>query len=296
LTGDFVFPTFGPVSMREGHDEQVESRASELWTKAFDSLLELYDSYGDLLDQRLNSKLGSHHAKKGANVAMSDTAAAGFPQIFRTGWEVRTAHSVFDYIFGTLAMDTKAAKSSAKWFNNALGYIFGGYPPNPTDLLRQREKFHPFVQHLFASVAGYDPRVLDLLGMMLLVRFDLVVADIKKEPHGRFVNPMDHPFVNSVHLARSNSRVSHEIFDSWKKDANNAWLVRNKPGLSIDFSPEMRSVMVDERSLLSAFNGLVQSTGAIQGESSTVTALFEHYIMLVLGCEHYIMLQMRSVT
>jgi len=71
LTGDFVFPTFGPVSMREGHDEQVESRASELWTKAFDSLLELYDSYGDLLDQRLNSKLGSHHAKKGANTSAS---------------------------------------------------------------------------------------------------------------------------------------------------------------------------------------------------------------------------------
>jgi len=63
---------------------------------------------------------------------------------------------------------------------------------------------------------------------------------------------------------------------------------------------EKRGLDIDPKELpyedLSAFNGLVQSTGAIQGESSTVTALFEHYIMLVLGCEHYIMLQMRSVT
>lgn len=87
---EFIFPRYGPIALRE-KDEKIESKVSDLWTTQYKVILDLYDSYNsedddefdDSLVGQLNLNLTSYHGKKGANVTMSDSPAAGLKQIFR---------------------------------------------------------------------------------------------------------------------------------------------------------------------------------------------------------------------
>lgn len=280
--GDFLFPTYGPIALKE-KDGKVDSKVSDTWSAAFETILSLHGQYENLVDSSdgdedflvmaatsvgsINSRLGSHHGKKGANVAMSgSTGAAGLPQIFRSGWEVRAAHSLFDYIFGTCKMDTESGKVLAGWRANYGGQTFGGYPPEAKDIADERDKLLLFVKHLFSSVSGVGYRILETLAMTVLFRFDSVVADIQKDPTGQYLNEMSHPFPTHVHRARVSSGVSLEVFDKWKESAIEGFTARNKPALAIDFNESMKSVLVDSRCLISAYNSLTVQVSSQHGK------------------------------
>jgi hypothetical protein len=63
-------------------------------------------------------------------------------------------------------MDNNSAMALSGWlFNYYSGYIYGGYPPEPKDLLHEQEKFATFVQHHFSGVVDYSQHLLQLLAM-----------------------------------------------------------------------------------------------------------------------------------
>lgn len=269
---DLLFPRFGLMALKERNDNKIDSKVSELWTSTYLQLVHMSESLkeraaGSSDDVTvLNAKLSSHHAKKGASVTLSNSRACGLPQIFRAGWEVRNVHSLFDYIHGTKQMDRESAKALANWSFELFGSIYGGYPPVLSDVTRERGKVGEFVSVLFSGADGFNSSVLELLAASLLMRFDAVVHDIMSEPTGKYNDPNDHPFVQAVKRAKEMSHISDDVFDSWKLDTNNGFMTRNRPALAIDYSPEMHNVMMDPRTILSAYNSLVTAQAAMQGK------------------------------
>jgi hypothetical protein len=164
---DLVFPKFGKLAMKE-REEDLDSRVSQLWTTCFEELVKVYDSYHELFQEQLgsgvvpvighiNKKLTSHHGKKAANMAMADSSSAGLPQIFCTGWEVHTLHTLFDYVVGTAKMSRTATKNQNRWhFLGPDGNIIGGYPPEIKDITIDCEKICHFMAVLFGGGHGFD--------------------------------------------------------------------------------------------------------------------------------------------
>lgn len=270
---DFLFPTFGPESAAVNREGKVESRVSQVWNNAFATILGLAESYcvvladdGETFMSRINPLLGSHHAKKAANVDMSDSCCAGFGQIFRTGWLVGAIHSVFKYIHGTEKMDTEAGKTLAGWKTKLSDVIIGGYPPEKKDLKDNETLFTPFVRCLFVGCEEDFPQdLLELLAMSVLLRYDDVLDHITKEPHGKYQVPTAHPFVHNVHRALRESCVGMVVFQSWKKDATEAFIRKNRLGLDATFNPLMNSVLCETRPLLQNYQDLARAHFEVKG-------------------------------
>jgi hypothetical protein len=271
---DLLFPKFGKTAMKE-REEDLDSKVSKLWTSCFDELVQVYDSYHEIiLDQEgrgeervighINKRLTSHHGKKAANMAMADSSSAGLPQIFRTGWDVRTLHTLFDYVVGTSKMSRTATKNQNRWhFQGPDGYIIGGYPPEIKDIDIEREKIHPFMMNLFSGGHNLDTSVLELSFAAFLRFYDKFVEDIVKAPRGLYENPFNHPYVACVKRARLLSQVSDRTFDSWKKSVQEGFVTRNRVALPINFSPSMEECLLDPRTFLSSYNALATSTASI---------------------------------
>jgi hypothetical protein len=123
---DLLLPNFGKMAMVE-KDEDLDSRVSKLWSSCFQELVELYESYYEKIFHQeedialetvifsINKNLTSHHGKKAANMAMGDSSSAGLAQIFCTGWEVRTIHTLFDYVVRTSKMSRTTTKNQNGW-------------------------------------------------------------------------------------------------------------------------------------------------------------------------------------
>jgi hypothetical protein len=278
-----LLPNFGKRAMQE-KDDDLDSRVSQLWSSCFQELVELYDSYNEttLREQEesgmvtvlgpLNKKLTSHHGKKAANMAMADSSSAGLPQIFRTGWEVRTLHTLFDYVVGTSKMDRTATKNQNGWhFAGPDGNIIGGYPPQIKDIVIECEKIRPFMRSLFGEghfgegQGGVRIEVLELCFASVLRFYDKFVDDLKKEPTGQYVDPSRHPYVACVARARALNGVSEATFDAWKKSVQEGFMTRNLPALPINYSPSMEECLMDPRTFLSSYNALATSNAAMYG-------------------------------
>jgi hypothetical protein len=276
---DLVFPKFGKMAMKE-REQDLDSRVSQLWSSCFEELVTLYESYHEILQDQeecggepvighINKKLTSHHGKKAANMAMADSSSAGLPQIFRTGWEVRTLHTLFDYVVGTAKMNRTATKNQNRWhFQGPDGNIIGGYPPEIKDISIECEKVRPFMIKLFGGGHGLDSSVLELSFAAFIRFYDKFVEDIMKEPRGLYADPMNHPYVASVQRARLLSDVSEQTFDAWKKSVQEGFVTRNRPALPINYSPSMEQCLLDPRTFLSSYNALASATASIHRKCS----------------------------
>ena len=73
--------------------------------------------------------------------------------IFRAGWEMRNAHTMFDYLVKDVHHDITAAKlcagSTIKWFDE----IWGVYNSSIADLKVELDQFDSFCCHLFKNQA-----------------------------------------------------------------------------------------------------------------------------------------------
>jgi hypothetical protein len=63
----------------------------------------------------VNNRLGAHSGKKKGLNDMGSSSLKTLPIIFRAGWEMRNAHTLFDYIVKQLKHDIDAAKVCAGW-------------------------------------------------------------------------------------------------------------------------------------------------------------------------------------
>ncbi len=130
---EYMFPTFADKARNET-DEKSDSKVSSHWSTVFRKLLDLFKEYAG----ECNPGLSSHHGKKGSNMLMANSAtSAGLPQIFRTGWEVRGVHSLFDYVVGTVVMAVKGGKAVAGWTSSQNNQVVGGYTPSLDDITEE---------------------------------------------------------------------------------------------------------------------------------------------------------------
>jgi hypothetical protein len=273
-SADLVFPKFGKMAMKE-KDDDLDSRVSQLWSRCFEELVALYESYDDIFQDHedsggepviahINKNLTSHHGKKAANMVMADSSSAGLAQIFRTGWQVRTLHTVFDYVVGTAKMDRKATKNQNGWhFPGPDGEIYGGYPPEIRDISIECQKVRPFMKLLFGGGHGFDTFVLELSFAACLRFYDKFVEDIMKEPRELFVDPAKHTYVARVQRVMTLSNVSEQTFGAWKKSVQEGFVRRNRAALPINYSPSMEQCLLDPRTFLSSYNALAIATASI---------------------------------
>jgi hypothetical protein len=70
----YVFPKFAAKALNTNSKGKIESKASALWTDCFHDLLKKFKE----LAESVNSKLFSHHGKKGSNQKMAESSIAGF--------------------------------------------------------------------------------------------------------------------------------------------------------------------------------------------------------------------------
>jgi hypothetical protein len=276
---ELVFPKFGKMAMKE-KDEDLDSRVSQLWTHCFEELVTLYESYQEKFQDLeesgvepvigpINKKLTSHHGKKAANMTMADSSSAGLAQIFRTGWAVRTLHTVFDYVVGTAKMNRLATKNQNGWhFKGPNDEIIGGYPQEIKDIIVECGKVRSFMLTLFGGGHGHDTLVLELAFAGCLRFYDNFVEDVVKEPTELYVNPINHPYVAAVHRAMEVCDVSEQTFDAWKKSVQEGFVTRNRPALPINFSPSMEECLLDPRTFLYSYNALATSTASIHRKCS----------------------------
>jgi hypothetical protein len=269
-----VFPKFGKMAMKE-RDEDIDSRVSQLWSRCFEELVTLHESYdeifedhddsgGDPVIAHINKNLTSHHGKKAANMVMADSSSAGLGQIFRTGWQVRTLHTVFDYVVGTAKMDRNATKNQNNWHAKGPdGEIYGGYPPEIRDISIECEKVRPFMNAVFDGGHGFDICVQELSFAALFRFYDMFVEDIMKEPRKKYVDPAQHLYVAKVQRAMFLSNVSQETFDAWKKSVQEGFVSRNRAALPINYDPSMQQCLLDPRTFLSSYNALAIATASI---------------------------------
>ena len=115
---------------------------------------------------------------------------SGLAQIFRTGWEVRGIHSIFDYVVGTQNMIHTAGKTLANWHSQmGPNNIGGGMPPCARDIMHSPGLFDAFVDHLFCN--DFDTHVKqplrELLVCSLLRHWDDFIKVL--DQHGGVAGP-----------------------------------------------------------------------------------------------------------
>ena len=241
MIGEYVFPTFAEHALRFKKDNKNDSQVSQHWTTMFTRLFEKCALFGHDLRQIINKKLSSHHGKKRATQVMGESSiCSGLAQIFRTGWEVRGFHSIFDYMVGSVRMMKDAGKAVAGWVHKIGEHVLGGKPPSANDIYLHKEEFQLFVDHIFIEdqpdeegECQISPKVRELLVCSMLRHWDRFIQCLKEHPGGEFEEPWRHLFVARVFGKLRDSGCTPEHFDSWKLQVQRGFKHKNLCALKI---------------------------------------------------------------
>jgi hypothetical protein len=162
---DYVCPTYGARANKEDNRQKKKSSGvSSLWTEKFKAIVEYFAEIqgeaGDASDLQHHDaagllaggsfvKITSHAGKQYAVQNMGSSPLKVVQIIFRAGWEVRNAHTLFDYLQRESVHDLEAAKACAGWRTKLFDRIYGGYTNRSEDLTASGEKFEEFCSVLF---------------------------------------------------------------------------------------------------------------------------------------------------
>jgi hypothetical protein len=149
---DYVCPTYGARADKEDKRQKKNSSGvSSLWTEKFKLIVQYFNEIdaAQLLGGGSFGKITSHAGKQYAVQNMGASPLKMFQIVFRAGWEVRNAHTLFDYLQRESVHDLEAAKACAGWRTKLFDQIHGGYTNRLEDLTECMEKFEPFCSLLF---------------------------------------------------------------------------------------------------------------------------------------------------
>ena len=259
---DHIFPGFGKRAENQT-EAKSDSKVSSLWSSQFS---DLYKSFV-CLSEKMNIHLTSHCHKKGASQLMAETpSVSGLAQIFRTGWEVRGFHSIFDYIVGSPVMQHQAGKAMSGWTAKIGDVVVGGQPPILDDIVTSPEKVAPFVSHVFINDVnhGWPQRVRELLVASIFRHYDEFCSVLALHPDNKFECLENHLFVATIKEKLSLAGVTDDVFDAWRKEVRVGFFNRNLPALAIqrfphhlgDVNNPFSQVMMDPRCFMDHFNSL----------------------------------------
>lgn len=254
-----LLPKFSAEASKVDKNNKSASRVGSFWTTCFHGIKKEFQSLSDIL----NDKLTSYHSRKGANQKLAETSSVcGYAQIFRSGWEVRAVHSVFDYVVGSKVLTNQAGKALSCWTVKGLnGEIVGGLPPTLVSVKTHREPLDDFVHVLFVDDIGnrWPASIRVLLTASLLKWYDDFVAVIQEHPKGVYEDFSRHPLVHAVERACVSAKVDGETFKSWCREVRDGFSINNYAALPYDMLPKAHNILVDPRSMIDFFNTLTSS-------------------------------------
>jgi hypothetical protein len=254
---------------------KIDSKVSTLWNDCFQDLIKKFKE----LAESLNSKLASHHGKKGSNQKMGESSVAGLAQIFRTGWAVRGTLTIFDYVIGSERMSQQAGKVVSNWHSKAGDTILGGQPPKLQDVTMNHEQLDDFVNILFAFDKDDDwsPSTQNLLVSSLIRHYGEFVSIIKSHPGNIYSDTNHHPFIHLINDALRGAAVPQETFEAWQLEIRYGFTSRNAPAMPIETLRNQAPKIVDNfnidtRTFTDHYNQLVvcfqsqHGTSVVQSE------------------------------
>ena len=222
----FVFPEYATLMKNQESDRQVKNRATSRVSNRFNKqlltvgkLLNKYDTVVHELDP-LEEKMTSHAMKKFLVNHMNSTPGLkGTSVIFRSGWEFRNVHTLFDYLVSDPFNDACAARSLSGWAVGPNNEAVGGRPPTLSCLTIETQKqFKAFTEVLFRPVQKHIlGSILDILTANLLRFWSLYTERIHTDPLKRH-----NLFFTKVRETYQRVGISDEMFseacDTVRKD------------------------------------------------------------------------------
>ena len=263
----YIFPTFSRHALRTSSETKSDSKVSSYWRECFQAV------YTDLshLNIQINQKLTSHCGKKGANQHMAElNSVSPLAQIFRSGWEVRNIHSLFDYVIGTPRLMQQAGKAVSNWTTKVGDLVIGGKPPTLNCLLDDPDfdKAQEFVNLIFKfdGEQQWPKPIRDLLVASLFRHYNDMVTAVKMEPTGQYSNLHNHRFFAVIRNRMMDAGVEEEVLQRWCTKVKDSFLQRNFAALPIQCFEHLRgtpddpliAMRCDPRTLMDNYNSMAQ--------------------------------------
>jgi len=255
-----LFPKFSREATFVNKKEKSESRVAALWTLCFNSLYKEFKS----LSETVSEKLTSYHGRKGANQKMAETnSVSGLAQIFRTGWELRGFHTIFDYVIGSKTLINQAGKALSGWTSRGDNEISGGLPPVLSSIRSSPELTNDFILALFSEdiEERWPTNLRNILAATLLRYYEEFISIIEQHPSGLYEDNSRHPLVHVVTKALHLAKVDNDTFNLWCKEIRDDFGIKNFMALPIELLPRdlAKDTKIDPRSLFDRYNSLCGS-------------------------------------
>jgi len=250
-----LFPKFSREANVLNKKEKTASRVASYWQLCFNNLYKEFKS----LSETVNDNLTCYHGRKGANQKLAETSSvSGLAQIFRTGWELRGFHTIFDYVLGSKTLTDQAGKALSGWTKEA-----GGLPPVLSSIRSSPDLVIDFVLVLFSEdiEERWPVSIRNVLTASLLRHYNEFIYVIEQHPTGLWEDNSRHVLVNAVQRALRLAKVPSDTFNLWCKEVRDGFCVNNFMALPIDLLPPdaVRDTKVDPRSLFDRYDSLVSS-------------------------------------
>lgn len=259
----FLFPDFAHKASQTNADDKSDSKVSQLWSAYFK---DLYMAFVEI-QHLINKNLTSHCNKKGINQMMAENPnVSGLAQIFKSGWEVRGFHSIFDYVVGSQVMLHQAGKAVSGWSSKIGDSVVGGIPPTLEDISGDRNLVLGFVDLLFIRDERnvWPQSVRQLLAGSLLRHYDDFLSILETHPAQAFADPTKHIFVASIQQKLQEAGVAPDTFEEWQADVKKGFFNRNLQALPITTFPsstgdrrnKFSQLLLDPRCFVDHINSL----------------------------------------
>jgi len=270
IVDGYMFPKFADRALQK-KNEKSDSRVAALWTLYFKGIRKTFED----LSQKINSGLSSHSDKRGSNQLMVDACASSpLVGIFRSGWEVRSVHSLFDYVLGSSKMLNESGKLVSNWTSKIGTVVIGGQPALLYDIVSDTHLVSPFVDALFYNDRNdeWAPDIRSIMVAALLKNYDEFIGIIEQHPDGTFIDHERHPFVAALKVCRQRAGVNEETFLNWCKEVRQGFMNRNLPALPIDLlrreGSDVSSIICDTRTFADHFNALATAYYVLHSDNT----------------------------
>jgi hypothetical protein len=241
---DPIFPEFHEQAAKDlkrevGGRNQKKGAVSDLFNRIYKEIYGIYENSGETFHGKTNSvlnpKIGSHSAKKLTCQHLSDYGNNPISTIFRVGWDLRSLHTLFDYIVGSKVLDDQAGRTLSGWYNVSHGSEdSGGLPPLIDDAIvglpdeeykKQRIEILSLGGTLFAG-CSLDTNVQMLLLGALFKHWDSMIDCYEDDCN-------QHPVVHAMNNALCLHKISQSMFSKWCKNTEINFKLKNLQGLPV---------------------------------------------------------------
>ena len=246
-TGSFIdqqspiFPSFFETHIQDEANKNSRSLVSKLFRTFYDKIVDVYSAGVDIIfnvDGQLNKNLSSHGGKKAFMQTMSDMGNNPVATVFRAGLTLKKMHTMFDYVFGSTAMDTETGLNISGWSNHTgSGPKNGGLSPLIEDALNagsdeqcknELNQIKSFCQLLFFRSKLGD-QFHQLLLASVFKHWEAMVCTCNVNLHLK-----THSVIIFVNQVLSSCNISRETFDGWCKNTVLAFKLKNISALDYE--------------------------------------------------------------